>query len=538
MWIFSALVLLVTWGGASAERLKKRVREEKEGVKEHKKANIIIVLTDDQDALLNSTVYQPHLMNKVAREGMTFTHAFANTPVCCPSRSSLLTGRYVHNHNAHNNTMEGNCASRSWSKSSELDTLATRIQALGYYTLYAGKYLNNYGLNNTGSEENPGIQYVPPGWSQWYALKGNSRYFNYTISNNGQPEYHGNSYDDDYLTDILTRRALDFLDDASERNQPFFMWIGTPAAHAPFTPAPQYEKTAKGEIAPRTPMWNEVCQSCHSTVRLVQPMNLTQIHQSDKIFRSRLGTLRSVDDLLSTMHAKLASLGQWDNTYVFYTSDHGFHLGQRGMGFDKRQLYETDIRVPLFVKGPHIPAGSSCHTPVSHVDLAPTILEIANGTVPDTWDGLSYKKNLFGKTQEGFRDYALIEYFGEGNIEDCGAGINAYSQNSTGHFFAERVGSEIPSRCDGMNNTYTCLRRFNASINDIFCTFECFLAPGGDPVACPLSQAEGYGEYYDMVTDTWQSKNLALEMDQETKDDLETLLGRLRSCQGQKECNL
>ena len=123
-------------------------------------------------------------------------------------------GKYTHNHGARNNTVRGACASPEWSASMEPDALAPHLEAVGYRTIYMGKYLNNYGLDGTGAGGKEGVSYVPPGWTEWYGLKGNSRYFNYTISNNGVPEVHGDDFEKDYLTDVLTRRAEKFLDEA------------------------------------------------------------------------------------------------------------------------------------------------------------------------------------------------------------------------------------------------------------------------------------------------------------------------------------
>jgi len=394
------------------------------------KPNVIIVLTDDQDILLNSTQYQPNLMTKVASEGLTFTHGLANTPVCCPSRSSLLTGRYTHNHGAKNNSIPGGCSSPEWSATVEQDALAVHMAKAGYYSLYAGKYLNFYGEGGTGTGGKQGLAYIPPGWSEWYGLQGNSRYYNYTMSNNGVAEVHGDSYEEDYLTDVLKRRALQFLDTAEEKRnatgQPFFMWIGTPAAHANFAPAPQYEYTAYGEKAPRTPTWNKIGTDRHQTVRELQPMTATQIEQSDSAYSRRLGTLRSVDEMIGAIYEHLETTGEANNTYFIYTADHGFHLGQLGMGFDKRQLYDTDIRVPYFIRGPGIPKGMVRHDPISHVDLAPTVIDIATGEVPQNWDGQSYLPLLSGNQQATWRQDALIQYFGEGITETCGSGNNTY----------------------------------------------------------------------------------------------------------------
>ena len=209
------------------------------------------------------------------------------------------------------------------------------------------------------------------------------------------------------------------------------------------------------------------------------------------------------------------------------------------MGFDKRQLYDTDTRVPYFVRGPGIVArGSTSDKPVSHVDLAPTIIDIALGKVPGNWDGHSFLDVLTGAAERpgsaASKD-VLLQYFGEGKKEEtCGANQLEYFQ-SGGAMRAEKVGEYVAAPCDGANNTYSCLRRVDLArgIDDVFCEFECFLdIGGGTPVPCPKDEAEGYGEYYDLVKDPWQQHNAARELDEKTKEELRGRLAQLKSCKG------
>lgn len=207
------------------------------------------------------------------------------------------------------------------------------------------------------------------------------------------------------------------------------------------------------------------------------------------------------------------------------------------MGFDKRQATEQDTRVPYFVRGPGIPSSirnSTLNFPVSHVDLAPTVLDIATGSVPSDWDGQSYFPVLQGGTE--WRNETLLQYFGEGRTtETCGAGYNAYQSDGVTSW---HISNYDTAPCDGVNNTWTCLTRVahDLSVHDVFCEFTCF-GHGRVEVPCPPDQAEGYGEYFDLKKDPGQTKNGALSLDNETKAYFQERIAYMRTCQGQDGCN-
>lgn len=270
-----------------------------------------------------------------------------------------------------NNSLDGGCANSTWQKNIEPHCFAPHLADAGYQTFYAGKYLNNYGFNQAG-----GVKYIPPGWSHWFGLVGNSKYYNYDISNNGMQQSFGSNYSTDYYTDVLRRQGLSFLKSlpSAPNTPPFVLVIGTPSAHAPFTPAPQYNDTNKGETSPRIPNWNIApSPNKHLLMQQVPKMNATTASQSDQSYDFRHGTLKSVDDLVAAIYQQIDDMGQMNNTYFFYTSDHGFHSGEFGMGFDKRQIYENDIRIPYFWKGPGIPQGAKTDITALNIDIALSI---------------------------------------------------------------------------------------------------------------------------------------------------------------------
>ncbi|XP_023339862.1 N-acetylglucosamine-6-sulfatase [Eurytemora carolleeae] len=349
------------------------------------RSNILLFLTDDQDVFLDGMEPLQKTKKLLAEKGITFSNAFATTPVCCPSRASLLTGKYPHNTETINNTVAGNCGGQYWRTNGEMNTFASILQKSGYETMYAGKYMNQYGTPEAG-----GIHQVPVGWSQWNGLQGNSRYYNYKLSINGVEESHGEDYETDYLTDVIGRKAEGFLN-SWNKSSPFLMVLATPASHAPFTPAPQYKDNYANLTAPQIPSYNQQPGSSKHWFLRTEPQILSKsVRDSiDMVYRNRWRTLLSVDDLVSKTIHHLQDIGELANTYIIYTSDHGYHMGEFGLTIDKRQPYEFDIRVPLLIRGPNIPMNTTSNTPALLIDLAPTILDMAGIKPSDDMDGVS-----------------------------------------------------------------------------------------------------------------------------------------------------
>ncbi|RXG67637.1 N-acetylglucosamine-6-sulfatase [Armadillidium vulgare] len=237
----------------------------------------------------------------------------------------------------------------------ERKSFVNTLHKFGYNTFFAGKYLNQYGRKEVG-----GLEHVPPGWDWWIGLEGNSRYYDYTLSVNGSREYHGFNPSTDYLTNVIKKRALEFLN--TTMFNPFFMMLSTPACHAPFDSEPKYYKNFSKYHAPRTKNFNIVNDhSKHWLLRLgEQPLRKEIINKMDEIYRKRLRTLMSVDAMIKEIYNLIKDKGLLNSTYILFTSDNENLLDY----------------------------------PITNIDIAPTILDLAGIDIPKHFDGESLKPLL------------------------------------------------------------------------------------------------------------------------------------------------
>jgi N-acetylglucosamine-6-sulfatase len=351
-----------------------------------KRPSFILILTDDQNVA--SLEHMPNVQKLLVEKGVSFSNMFVTTPLCCPSRASILRGQYAHNHLVKINREPNGGFQRFYEQGLESSTIATWLEQGGYKTMFLGKYLNNYPSDEVTKT------YVPEGWDEWHAVTRN-HYFNYTINHNGKLRRYG-SEEADYETDVLTQQAKALLEKSS--NKSFFMYLAPFAPHnnaaEPFlnppTPAPRHKETFQQLAVSRAPSFNEPDVTDKPTLIRDKPLLAEEeIVQFDDLYRKRLQSLLAVDDMVAELVKTLEKTGQLDNTYIVFTSDNGWLEGQHRVFGGKIIPYEESIRVPLVIRGPGLKPGQRRDELVLNIDLAPTFAELAKVTPPDFVDGRS-----------------------------------------------------------------------------------------------------------------------------------------------------
>ena len=378
-----------------------------------RRPNIILLLTDDLDARAMGPF--PRLKSLLSDQGTSFVNFFVSLSLCCPSRSSILRGQYAHNHQIFGNSPPSGGFEKFHELGHEDSTVATWLHDAGYRTALMGKYLNGYpnGVPPT---------YVPPGWDEWDSPARGNPYseFDYTLNENGALVAYGHNADD-YMIDVIGRKATEFIEGSASAGAPFFLYLPVYAPHQPATPAPRHADAFPGVTAPRPPSFNEADVSVKPEwVRDRPTLNDPQQRRIDELYRKRLQSMLAVEDLMASLVGTLQSTGQLDNTFLFFSSDNGFHLGEHRLPPGKQTAYEEDIRVPLIVRGPGVPAGRTLEQLAGNIDLAPTFAELAGATVPEFVDGRSLVR-LLGESPPASDEWRQVFLLEHGDTSPPGA---------------------------------------------------------------------------------------------------------------------
>jgi len=362
------LVLILSTGGCRFPFVK------------DERPNFLIILTDDQR--YDTMKYMPNTQRLIFDQGVTFSNGYITTPFCCPSRASILTGLYAHNHYVFNNN------DKLW-----LSTIVEDLNRNGYYTGLVGKYLNSW----DGSTR--------PEFDYWVSFFGGTvpNYYDPELNVNGEWDKHTG-----YMTYLFEDYVRDYLDRATGQGKPFFLLFAPNAPHAPHTPLKE-DKGLLQDLEPYRPIsYNEKDvsdkPSSISNKPLIDEDGATSI---DNTRRRQLLTLISLDRSIGAIMEKLAETGELDNTVVIFLSDNGKHWGEHRMD-TKSTAYEEAVKVPFALRYPAlVPSPYIEEKIVANIDIAPTIYELSMTRMPEVIDGLSLV-NLLNQNG-GWRTNLLLE---------------------------------------------------------------------------------------------------------------------------------
>jgi arylsulfatase A-like enzyme len=379
----------------------------------------------------------PFVQQHLVAEGTTFLRGYATTSLCCPSRSSLLTGQYAR----HTRVIDNG----GWRFLDDRQTVATWLDAVGYRTALIGKYLNGYGDSTTPAG------YIPPGWDSWHAMwnaNSTTSYQQYALlerdpgttavlrsfdTRNSTSQLacaDGNQY----ATDLLCRRAVDFL--AADSTDPFFLLLATSSPHLPAPPPTRWSNRYGSLVLPSYPNENAVPSPRPPRWLPTSPLTANTLNLYRNEYRRILATNRAADDAVDALVAQLRADGRLDETVFFFMSDNGFARGEHRYG-DKGCEYEECHRVPFVVvcPDPVCPGATPATVDSEHlalnIDVAPTLAELAGAAPGIRMDGRSLVPVLT-QADPDWRSSFLLEDHGITQLQSPLA-ITGYG--SDGHLY-------------------------------------------------------------------------------------------------------
>jgi N-acetylglucosamine-6-sulfatase len=397
---------------------------------EGERPSFVVIQTDDQtlDSLYatfetfpgaGETRAMPNTLDLIAGKGMTFNRYYIPYPLCCPSRVSLLTGRYAHSHNVKGNVQPNGGFTGFSFRGAMQNNLATWLSAAGYRTIHVGKFLNGY-----GDEPYDNGLTIPPGWNAWYTVQKSDTthlYYGYTLNANGQtvgpfgdpgdwearefttrddfgcPFEPANGLPCNYVTDTLTTIATNEMY-ATPAEQPFFAMVDYTAPHGDFRkpagpePAPRHYDWFRGKRLPhnRSEGFDEgTVTDKPRFIRDAPHLTPTEKRTYRIYYQKQLESLRSVDDGVKRIIDTLGAMHRLRNTYILFLSDNGFFFGEHRLLGGKFLAYEPATHMPFLIRGPGIQPGSSTGELVANIDIAPTLLQLAGTEATKSIDGRS-----------------------------------------------------------------------------------------------------------------------------------------------------
>lgn len=346
--------------------------------------NLLMITMDD--AALKDIAFMPHLQEVVADQGVTIANGLAPTPICVPARASLLTGQYAHNHGAVTVGGEGG----GYPAFEDADTLPVSLQDAGYDTMMVGKYLNGYTRHE--------VDHEPPGWTVWRPTVDFATYdFEHPqlLVDGAIKRY------DTYSTTLLSDQSNDLIEKQAESDDPWYLWVNYVAPHhgspiedddpegiSTTVPAKEDRNTFEDLDLDTTPEMFEEDPSDKALIRAARQKSSKERRAGLREERQqRVEALQAVDRAIARTVETLEETGQLANTYVVVTSDNGFMTGEHNLN-GKLWYFRDSIGIPMLIRGPGLPAGTTTQAPVTNADWAPTFAALAGTTLDRDADGV------------------------------------------------------------------------------------------------------------------------------------------------------
>lgn len=364
-----------------------------------RRPNIVFVLLDDvrYDDLVDHPFARFPAVERLRREGASFTRAFTSAPLCSPSRAVFLTGQYPLRNGITDNGERG-------AQSHRLVTFPRLLHDAGYRTGFFGKW------HMAHDDDTP-----RPGFDRWVSFMGQGVYVDPDLNIDGAVVKATG-----YMTDLLTDEAVRFIE-AVPDSQPFLAVIAQKASHPEihpnqvrsFPPAPGDETLYAHDTVRHGPAWRAAVTGKPALQRPVDHADPRSPPGGlpDAVIKDRLRMLAAVDRGLARLVAALERRGVLDETVIVLTSDQGFFYGEFGLAQERRLAYDPSTHIPLIVRYPGVAAaGSQPGALASNADLAPTLLALGGATVPAGLDGRSLVPALRDSSAV-VRDALLIEYY-------------------------------------------------------------------------------------------------------------------------------
>jgi arylsulfatase A-like enzyme len=392
--LIAAVALTVLLAGAS---FSPAVSKDSPSRDDRQRPNIVLIVTDDQRP--ETMRFMPALQRLLVERGTRYRKAMVPTSLCCPSRATILTGRYAHTTRMFGNGDVGGARWGGWRRfhdvGAETRTLGTALQSAGYRTAMVGKYLNYFGKH---SEALYGLGYTPPGWDHFVTfLSKHGAYYDYRL-NDGS---HRSVFAGDYSTDVFAEGAVRFVEETPQ-SQPLFLMFNPYGPHKPYTPAPRHLGALDGVLPPYVP--ETLDQQPRTMPRWMRHREHAQQWQVDSIRKLQHEAMLSVDEALAGIVGALERTGRDRDTLFIFTSDNGYFWGEHRI-IGKDAPYRRATEVPMVVRWDgHVPAGAVSDRMVLNVDLAETISRAAGFNMAT--DGI----DMFGPTRR--RGFVLEAMFG------------------------------------------------------------------------------------------------------------------------------